>query len=264
MASPANLEHDHSDSQMQAKNSRPLCLPTCVAIPKLRLSSARLFYRLTLAALALAVSGCAAAPQTIVTGKPLAHPPLGLIAKKDLARFDALPPVIERKLNYTRKQSRPGNILFDSSEIGHIKEILDTHFVYRTDKDLYGRFEDWRPPVDMTMKGELFYGDCDDYALMARAMLRKRGIPSRLVFVYQPVKGGHLIVESGGWILYNATRRVTTLDALAAKGYTFKSISGFDLHEKWVDATSNNAPNSGSLVSVIVLPLLRRREAGGE
>lgn len=73
-----------------------------------------------------------------------------------MARFDALPPAIERKLNYPRKQSRPGNFLFDASESGYIKEILDTHFDYRTDDDLYGQYEDWRPPMDMTMKGDLF------------------------------------------------------------------------------------------------------------
>ena len=66
-------------------------------------------------------------------------------------------------------------------------------------------------------------GDCDDFAIACRQLLRERGVPSRLM--------AHVVCTSGNFVLDNRLKSVVTLSHLPR--YTFLAVSGFKKGEEW-------------------------------
>lgn len=116
------------------------------------------------------------------------------------------------------------------------KEVLDKihkrvfdNFEYITDEKQYGQLEKWVVPEDV----DNVKGDCEDFVLACRKLVRAEGLQSRIVFCKDETGAGHAVLESGGYVLDNRQRKVYTKQRLESKGYTFISISGFEPGDPW-------------------------------
>jgi predicted transglutaminase-like cysteine proteinase len=102
-------------------------------------------------------------------------------------------------------------------------------FTYVTDEKQYGVIEKWVQPGDPYN----VTGDCEDFALACRQLLRENNLPSRLVYCEDETGAGHLVLESSGHILDNRQRTVVSMQKLHAVGYKFIRISGFEPGDDW-------------------------------
>ena len=103
------------------------------------------------------------------------------------------------------------------SELDEVNRLVNASIEPATDIDLYGVEEYWTLPSNR--------GDCEDYALLKRQILIRRGWPvsSLLITVVKDEKGdGHAIltarVAQGDFILDN---KVATVKPWHATGYEF-------------------------------------------
>lgn len=86
-----------------------------------------------------------------------------------------------------------------------LDEALSTH-VYRTDQAQFGKQEFWQPGT---------IGDCEDFALHCRQLLKARfGWDSNLIFCLTELGEAHLVLSKEGWILDNRYPVVIRRDAL--------------------------------------------------
>lgn len=108
-------------------------------------------------------------------------------------------------------------------------ETLD-RFTYVGDKENYGMREHWPSPRQLPNPPAQFRGDCDDFALMCRKMLRYEDIPNRLVYCIVETGGGHLVCEVEGWILDNRYGQVMRRDDMP---YSWVSLSGYEEGDSW-------------------------------
>lgn len=107
------------------------------------------------------------------------------------------------------------------------------NFTYKTDLEQYGELEKWVMP-DFSYDGsQKLVGDCDDFALACRKLLRKKGIKTRLVYCIDELGEGHLVLEASGYILDNRQTKLVTNRELVKKGYKFVAISGFESGDDW-------------------------------
>jgi len=92
------------------------------------------------------------------------------------------------------------------------------------------RGETWTMPPENYDGSQRISDDCDGFCLAVRSLLRKQGIPSRLVYCeYDRV--GHLVVEVDGWILDN--RQGGVRPNTFFKDYRFLRISGYEPGDPW-------------------------------
>jgi len=103
------------------------------------------------------------------------------------------------------------------------------NFEYVTDQKQYNKLEHWVTPEDV----DNVVGDCEDFALACRKILRDENINSRLVFCVTEQGEGHLVLEANGWILDNRQRKVITRDKLQKQGYRWLKISGYEPGDPW-------------------------------
>jgi predicted transglutaminase-like cysteine proteinase len=114
-----------------------------------------------------------------------------------------------------------------------VHSLIFSNFTYKTDKKQYGVIEKWvMPNADYDGSQELI-GDCEDFALAARKLLREKGIKTRLVHCNVETGEGHLVLSVNGWILDNRQRKVVSNKKLIKIGYKFLNISGFNNGEPW-------------------------------
>lgn len=102
-------------------------------------------------------------------------------------------------------------------------------FRYVSDIDQWGVEEHWHLPPDV----DSVVGDCDDFAIACRHLLRESGVSSRLIVCRVP-EGYHLVCAAGPWILCNrqsAPRQKTEL--MLHHGYRWMYASGFEPGEPW-------------------------------
>jgi predicted transglutaminase-like cysteine proteinase len=119
----------------------------------------------------------------------------------------------------------------------YIDDVVEVHkkvlsgFKYVTDEVQYGRIEDWRIPENC----ERVIGDCDDFAIACRELLREKGHEPRLVFCTTETGGGHLVCVLGKMVLDNRQRTAVTIKSLADSRtpYHFISASGTSPGEEW-------------------------------
>ncbi len=103
-------------------------------------------------------------------------------------------------------------------------------FTYVSDMEQHGVKEDWRFPENV----DSFEGDCDDFAIACRMLLKERGHECRLVFCETETGGGHLICVIGKWALDNRMKSAVGVTYLTGiKGYNLISISGLAPGDNW-------------------------------
>jgi len=102
-------------------------------------------------------------------------------------------------------------------------------FTYVPDQFQFGEIEYWMEPE--LLDGD-FSGDCDDFALACRKLVRKAGLPSRLVFCQIETGEYHLVLESEGWILDNRQKFVVSNAKLRGRS-EWISMSGFNAGGPW-------------------------------
>lgn len=127
------------------------------------------------------------------------------------------------------------------AELDEINRAVNTRIEPATDQELYGVEEYWTLPVS----GK---GDCEDYALLKRHLLVKRGWPlgSLLMTVVRDEKGdGHAILTArtaqGDFILDN---KVPTVKPWHATGYQFIMRQSYLNPRLWMalDPNEGQAP----------------------
>lgn len=89
---------------------------------------------------------------------------------------------------------------------------LSENFIYTTDSENYGLREHWDSHEDAVRSGQVWRGDCDDFAATAMALLAEHDILSMLIYCKTENGGGHLVcgVEDGShtWVIDNRQRGV--------------------------------------------------------
>jgi predicted transglutaminase-like cysteine proteinase len=127
------------------------------------------------------------------------------------------------------------------AELDDINRVVNTSIEPATDLELYGVEEYWTLPANGR-------GDCEDYALLKRHLLIKRGWPvsSLLITVVKDEKGeGHAIltarVAQGDFILDN---KVAAVKPWASTGYAFIMRQSYLNPRVWMslDSKDQQAP----------------------
>ena len=118
----------------------------------------------------------------------------------------------------------------DYNTIKAIHKKVFNGFTYVTDDDQFDKIEHWHLPEDISNS----YGDCDDFAIMCRKLLREAGLISRLVFCETEIKGEyHLVCACGQYILDNRQTTVETKGTLSRLGYKWMYVSGLEPGDDW-------------------------------
>lgn len=101
-----------------------------------------------------------------------------------------------------RVAATPANL----SELDAVNRLVNRRIIPMTDQDLYGKLEHW------TLPGTSRKGDCEDYVLLKRRMLMRRGWPASalsITVVRDEHGDGHAILtartSAGDFILDNKT-----------------------------------------------------------
>lgn len=96
-----------------------------------------------------------------------------------------------------------------------------THFRYQPDREQFQMSEHWIDHADTVFAGDVFTGDCDDFALTCAMLLQRAGLPAdaiRIATCLTETGGGHLVclydhATRGTLMLDNRQRRVIPADA---------------------------------------------------
>jgi len=125
----------------------------------------------------------------------------------------------------------------NSNNNNYLDDVFVVHqkvrygFRYVSDQDQYDKIEDWRLPEEDC---EHVTGDCDDFAIACRHLLREKGYEPRLLLCLTENGGGHLICVLGKMALDNRQRSPIEIETLANRiGYKFISISGTNPGDPW-------------------------------
>ena len=109
-----------------------------------------------------------------------------------------------------------------------------------TDKEHWGIVDSWDFPDDG-------YGDCEDYQLLKRKMLRERGLPQRamrMTVVIDELNEGHAVLmirsDKGDYILDNKTNAVLPW---GETGYVYVKREGQD-STAWVSLGGVTSPTA--------------------
>ena len=122
-------------------------------------------------------------------------------------------------------------------KLGRIHSKVLRGFTYKDDIDQFGVIEDWRLPEDV----ERVTGDCDDFAIACRYLVKQAGYESRLIICKTEKGEYHLVCSVVGYILDNRQKGVMTVSQLERRGYTWVRTSGLNPGDPWrviVDTTS--------------------------
>ena len=116
-------------------------------------------------------------------------------------------------------------------KLKYIHRTVFKNFTYMTDKRQYDLDEKWvMPDIDYNEHDELA-GDCEDFALACRKLVREAGIDnSRLVFCLTESGGGHCVLEVDGCILDSRQIKVKRRDDI---NYEWVAISGYNSGDPW-------------------------------
>ena len=100
---------------------------------------------------------------------------------------------------------------------------LNSKFVYKPDYKQYGRVEYWT--VMKEDEDGKMYGDCEDYALTAQAMIDEYG-DWDLYYVELKDGAGHCVLYKDGYVLDNILRVPTIKGA-------YRNIVGYNTFRKF-------------------------------
>lgn len=124
-------------------------------------------------------------------------------------------------------------------QLQYVHQTVSKHFVQQDDIG-----ERWdMPPEDYTGR-QWLRDDCDGFCLACRALLRKMGIASRLVYC-ELGRSGHLVVEVQGWILDLRQTGVVANSLLSR--YRWLRISGYEAGDPWREIIQEPKPSEARL-----------------
>lgn len=131
------------------------------------------------------------------------------------------------------------------SELDHINRRINAAITPATDLELYGVAEHWTVPTDS--------GDCEDYALLKRQILMKRGWPASalLMTVVRDERGdGHAVLTvrtaQGDFILDNKTSDIRLWHQT---GYRFVMRQSFVEPRLWMSLVPDGYDRTGPITS---------------
>jgi len=126
-----------------------------------------------------------------------------------------------------------------TADLVEVHAFAQAHFEYVPDPVRRGQIDYWmsrdelQADLDDLQRGGKVRGDCDDFALLCRLLLRQRGVPNRLAYCQVETGEAHLVCEVDGWILDNRQGHVEPRQNLEAMGYKFLMLSGYAKDEDW-------------------------------
>ena len=134
----------------------------------------------------------------------------------------------ERPTECKSTTSAPRDVVLNSkswTDLVRINKWVNESVKPMTDMDHWGVVEKWSYPDDG-------YGDCEDYQLLKRKLLRERGLPQRamrMTVVIDELNEGHAVLmirtDRGDYILDNKTNAVLPWDET---GYVYVKREGHD------------------------------------
>ena len=144
--------------------------------------------------------------------------------------YGAEGPVVDPPKGCIEARLRGVNCL---AELNTIFAKVDKDFQWTSDLQAWGKGEYWATARDSrnnrNKEGKII-GDCDDFAILIREELDKRGIESRLVFAITDRGGAHLVVSVGDYILDSKLDMVVERKSLP---YRWISQSGLKPGDPW-------------------------------
>ena len=84
-------------------------------------------------------------------------------------------------------------------------------FIWTCDLENFGVPEYWKSFADEVERGEVFRGDCDNFALTCGELLHRQGIEPKLIRIalcWVENGGYHAVCICDGWVLDNRQRAV--------------------------------------------------------
>jgi len=116
------------------------------------------------------------------------------------------------------------NMQSASDKADAILDYITGHIEYDAEKAAAVRTGYVSDP-DETLRAEK--GICLDYAVLAAAMLRSQGIPTKVVYGFNPEGEYHawINVFTGEWVLRDPSRSAGTQKEMPQSGYTAKFIN---------------------------------------
>ena len=113
-----------------------------------------------------------------------------------------------------------------------LARFLHEAITFKTDEELFGIADYWQAPEDVLARRA---GDCEDYALLAQAVLARRGITAYVLSVYGTDGYAHTVcafLEAGRYNVINQDRlqsyQAPSLEVLAKSlypGWTYSAIA---------------------------------------
>lgn len=110
--------------------------------------------------------------------------------------------------------------------------FLQEEFAFTRDADLFDQADYWQRPEEFLARRA---GDCEDYALLAQAVLHRQGVEALVLSLYGPGGYAHTVcvfVEGGAYHVINQDRllllQAPSLDAVATTllpGWTWGGIA---------------------------------------
>lgn len=157
-----------------------------------------------------------------VTGIPWA-------AKAEEASLHPITTSLRPHMNLPGSTQLPHDLLLDELARAYttpqaVAGFLKRTFAFRRDQDLFGEADHWQSPQEFLARKA---GDCEDYALLAQALLAKNGIMAYVFSVFGEEGYAHTVCvfqdERGRYNVINQDKlrpyRAASLEALAAELY---------------------------------------------
>ena len=141
-----------------------------------------------------------------------------------------------------------------------VAAFLRDHFTFKRDEDLFGAADYWQAPEEFAARKR---GDCEDYALLAQALLARNWITAYVFSLFGDDGYAHTVCvfvdEHGRYGVINQDQvryyRAPSLEALASQmhpGWTFGGIVEQDgTRGRMVREITNEDPRNARLVSAI-------------
>ena len=191
--------------------------------------------------------------QSIVVGLAVTVGPL-TAAAEDIRPYPMPPlnPSFQQTPNQPQAQPPLLNQLAQTySTPKAVAKFLSQDFTFQRDEELFGEEDHWQAPEEFAVRKT---GDCEDYALLASALLRRNGVDSfvfsilgeegyaHTVAVFVDEKGRYDVINQGELRNY----RAKSLEALASAinpGWTFAAIGELEgTRGRIVRALHNDRP----------------------
>ena len=173
----------------------------------------------------------------VVMGIGLLGMPLGAAAEDTPVAYAALPGALHPSMNMRAIDGSTRNtVLLDRLASAYttpkaVAAFLKQDFTFKRDEDLFGEADRWQTPEEFAARK---VGDCEDYALLAQALLRRNGIEAYVLSLFGEEGYAHTVAVfvdgDGRYNVINQDKlrpyRAKSLEALASQLYPAWTYGG--------------------------------------